>query len=227
MNRLEDIIIIGCGGLGRETAFTIERINSVFPKWNILGFLDDSNDLQDKTISGYKVLGKISDLIRYNSSYFIIALGMPEVRKKVYESMMRIDNNLRFATIIDPFATIDFERTVIKEGTIICANCYITVDIEIGKFNYIGANSTIGHDSVISDFVTLYPGVNTAGSTHIGTFCEIGSGSKIIQGLTIGSNTTLGAGSVVIRNIPENCTAVGVPAKPVKYKYSGDDINEK
>lgn len=70
----------------------------------------------------------------------------------------------------------------------------------------------------VDDFVTLYPGAIVAGNVHIGNNCELGTGCNIIQGLDIGKRTIIGAGAVVVRNIPENCTAVGVPAKPIKFR---------
>ena len=127
---------------------------------------------------------------------------------------------MKFATLIDPAAVIDKDRTEIGEGCIICANTYITLDIKIGSHVYIGANSTVGHDSRIDDFVTVYPGVNVSGSTYLGSCCEMGTGSKIIQGLSVGMNTIVGAGAVVVKNLPQDCTAVGVPARIIKMNRS-------
>ena len=71
---------------------------------------------------------------------------------------------------------------------------------------------------VIEDFVTIYPGVNVSGNCNLGSCSELGTGSKIIEGKSIGSNSIIGAGTVVIRDIKDNCTAVGVPAKIIKDK---------
>lgn len=68
--------------------------------------------------------------------------------------------------------------------------------------------------------MTLYPSVNVSGNVHIGECCEIGIGSNIIQGKKIGTEIIVGAGSVVIKDIPSQCTAVGVPAKPIKINNS-------
>jgi acetyltransferase-like isoleucine patch superfamily enzyme len=58
--------------------------------------------------------------------------------------------------------------------------------------------------------------VHIAGNVSIGECVEIGVGTKVIQGKSIGDNSIIGAGAVVVRDIPANCTAVGVPAKPIK-----------
>ncbi len=81
----------------------------------------------------------------------------------------------------------------------------------------INLDCTIGHDAIIRDCSTLYPSVNLSRITDIGKCVELGTGSRIIQGIEIGNNTIVGAGSTVIRNLPSNCTAVGSPAVPIKF----------
>ena len=211
---MKDLIIIGLGGLGRETAWTAERINAVNPEWNILGFLDDDKTEQDKVVCGYKVLGTTADVVNYPDAYFVCAIGHTKTRKAVVEKIKKIAD-VNFATIVDPASTLD-KNVEIGEGCIICANTYITINIKIGSHVYIGGNATVGHDAVIGDFVTLYPGANLSGNTDVKDGCELGTGSQVIQGLTVGSGTIVGAGSVVVRDLPADCTAVGVPSKPIK-----------
>ena len=76
---------------------------------------------------------------------------------------------------------------------------------------------TIGHDVCMDSFVTIYPSCNISGNVRIGELCEIGTGTQVIQGISIGESTVVGAGSVVVRDLPAYCTAVGVPAKPIKF----------
>lgn len=214
---MKDLIIIGSGGLGRETAWTVERINASLEEkeWNILGFLDDNTQLKGQRIDGYKVIGTTTDIKRYPDAYFVVAIGSARVRKRLVKKM-KIYADVKFATLIDPAAVIDRARVMVGEGSIICANTYITLDIQIGEHVYIGGNATVGHDAKIADYVTLYPGVNLSGITTIGSGTELGTGSQIIQTINIGANVIIGAGSAVVRNIPPNCTAVGSPARVIK-----------
>ena len=98
----------------------------------------------------------------------------------------------------------------------VCAGTVITVDVHIGKHNILNLDCTVGHDAVLEDFVTLYPSVNVSGCVNIGTATEIGTGAQIIQEISIGTGTIVGAGAVVIRNIEDEVTAVGNPAKVIK-----------
>lgn len=78
-------------------------------------------------------------------------------------------------------------------------------------------DSTIGHDAVLGSYTTILPSVNISGLVKIGECVSIGTGTAVIQGITIGEKTIIGAGSVVVNDLPENCTAVGTPAKPIKF----------
>lgn len=216
---MKDLIIIGSGGLGRETVWTAERINSVSPEWNILGFIDDNIQVQGQLIDGYKVIGTTAAVSKYPDAYYVCAVGSAKIRKRIVEKLKNI-TDVKFATLIDPSCVCSRERIKVGEGCIICANTYVTLDIKIGDHVYIGGNATVGHDSRIDDFVNVYPGANISGSTYLGSGCEMGTGSRIIQGLSVGMNTIVGAGAVVVRNLPPDCTAVGVPAKPIKINRS-------
>lgn len=95
-----------------------------------------------------------------------------------------------------------------------------------------GSGVVIGETSIIGDKVTIYQGV-TIGATGnetefkrhptIGDNVVVGSGAKILGPVNIGDNCKIGANSVVLRDMPSNTTAVGIPAK-IKYNCS---INEE
>ena len=213
---MKDIIIVCAGGVGREIAWLIERINKQTPTWNILGFVDDSEELWGTEINSYKVLGGTERLRDHPEAYIVCAVGTSTVRKDIVEKIASILPDAKYATLIDPSATVS-DYVTIGEGSVICCGSIITVNIEIGKHVIIGNATTVGHDTVIRDFVTVHPGTNVAGVVDLGFCSEIGTGTKLIQEMVVGEYSVLGAGSVVVRNIPARCTAVGVPAKPIKF----------
>ena len=110
------------------------------------------------------------------------------------------------------------DRVFIGEGSIICAGSIITVDIRIGKHVILNLDCTVGHDACLEDFVTVYPSVNVSGNVLVEECAELGTGTQIIQGKKIGAQTIVGAGAVVVKDLPEKCTAVGSPAKPIKFQ---------
>lgn len=218
---MKDLIIIGASGFGREVAWLVERTNKAGASWNLLGFLDDNAEIQGIQVNGYDVLGTVDDANKYPDACFVCAVGAAQTREKIINRVKEIKPDIEFATVIDP--SVEMSGFVkIGEGTIICGHTVLTVNIDIGNHVIINLDCTIGHDAVIRDFATLYPSVNISGMANIGYCSELGTGMQIIQGKTVGDYAIVGAGAVVVRDIPDRCTAVGSPAKPKKFLECGD-----
>jgi sugar O-acyltransferase (sialic acid O-acetyltransferase NeuD family) len=210
---MKDIVIIGAGGFGREVAWLIEDINKIKNEWNIIGFVDDNEVIQGTMVNGYKVVGNVNWL-KNQELHVVNAIGAPLVKKKIMKRL-EVSKNI-YPVLIHP-SVIFSDRVLFGEGSIICAGSIITVNIEIGKHVIINLDCTVGHDAVIGDYTTVLPSVNISGFVKIEECVNVGTGSAIIQGVTIGENTIIGAGAVVIKDLPANCTAVGSPAKPIKF----------
>lgn len=213
---MKDLIIIGASGFGREVAWAVDRLNKANPTWNLLGFMDDNKEIQGTVINGYRVLGKSTDVNAYPDAYYVCAVGASRIRETIINRLKDINPDIKFGTVVDP--TVEMSDFVsIGEGSIICAHTIITVNIEIGSHVIINLDCTVGHDAVLKDFATLYPSVNVSGITSIGHAVELGTGMQIIQGKSVGDYSIVGAGAVVVKDIPAKCTAVGSPAKPIKF----------
>lgn len=207
---MKDIVIVGAGGFGREVAWLIENINEKNSEWNILGFIDENESMHGEQLNGYRVLGGLDKLKEFKDLYLVIAIGNSKVREELVKEISKY--NCKQATLIHPNVVMDKRSNTVGKGCIICANSIITVNVNIGNYVIINLDSTVGHDTRLNDFVTLYPSVNVSGCCTIGKCVELGTGSQIIQGKSIGDYSIIGAGSVVIKNIDSNRTAVGVPA---------------
>ncbi len=213
---MKSLVIVGASGFGREVAWLVERINKNEATWKILGFIDDDDSIQGRSINGYPVLGKTNDVIKYSDAFFVCAVGASRIREAIIQRLKNNNPDIKFGTVIDPSVEMS-DLVKIGEGCIICAHTIITVNISIGDHVIINLDCTIGHDAVISDYVTMYPSVNVSGITNIGHAAELGTGMQIIQGKSIGEYSIVGAGAVVVKDIPSKCTAVGSPAKPIKF----------
>ena len=212
---MKDLYIVGAGGLGKDIVWLVERINQVQPTWDLKGFLDDGKMLNEE-INGYKVLGGCEYLASVEKeSWVVCAVANTKVRRKIIASLSKY-LNIKFPVLIDPNVTLS-SLVKIGEGSIICAGTIGTVNIEIGSFAIICLNCTLGHDLFMEDYVTVYPSVTISGNVYVEEGAELGTGTKIIQGKKIGKEAMIGAGSVVVKDVPAKCTAVGVPAKPIKF----------
>ena len=206
---MKNLVIVGNGGFAREVEWLVKRINAVTPTWNFLGFVDE-----DTTPAN--VWGNDDDVINTAEELYVaISIGTSPVREKIY-NRYKVNPNIKFANLIDPSVLYDEDSVKLGEGNIICAGTIITVDITIGNCNIINLDCTVGHDAIIGDFVTINPSVNVSGNVTLGNLTNIGTGTQIIQGKAIGESTIVGAGAVVSKDLPANCTAVGIPAKVIK-----------
>lgn len=211
---MKDIVIIGAGGFGREVAWLIEDINSKNEEWNIIGYLDENSEVKGEILNDVEVLGGLDYLEDKQNLYYVCAIGNAKIRKEVAK---RCDNyGARAATLIHPSVIMSKKYNEIGKGVIICASNIITVNTKIGDHVILNLDCTVGHDTIVNDFVTVYPSVNVSGNCIIGECVELGTGSAIIQGKEIGENSIIGAGSVVVKNISNNVTAVGIPAREIK-----------
>jgi len=212
MNIEKKIIIVGAGGFGREVAWTIEDCNKISKTYSIEGFLDEDESLVGKKIKEIPILGNLGWFKKNNSSniFCVVAVSDPKNRQKIVNLLETM--NVKFATIIHP-SVIYSKSVCIESGCVIQAGVILTVDIKIGSHVHINIHSTVGHDSIIEDFVTVNPGVHINGKSIVGSGTNIGSGAVMKQGIKIGKNVVIGAGSVLINNVPDDSLCVGVPGE--------------
>ncbi len=215
---MKKIAVIGAGGFGREVIQLIKDINKEKKTWEIIGYFDDNLDVQGHLRNGFPVVGPLSMInqIDFNHIHVVCAVGNPKTKRLLVERVQELNSTVKFATLIHPSVVLGDENRI-GEGSIICAGNVITTNVNIGRHVIINISSTIGHDAVIKDYSTVLPGVNVSGSVILHEGVDIGTGAAIIPGVEIGAYTIVGAGAVVTKSLPEHCTAVGVPAKPIKF----------
>lgn len=212
---MKNIAIIGAGGFGREVKTILDDCNKKEPEFQFVGFYDDGIE-KGTIVNGYPVLGGMDDLNRVTETLYVaLGVGDPKTKAKIVEKL----NNpkIQYPTIIHPTAIIGNDEVTIGQGTIICAGCILTCNINIESFVTLNLMCTVGHDTHIEAFASFMPAVNISGEVKIMEKVYVGTGAKIINQLEIGAETIVGAGAVVSRSLPEKCTAVGIPAKPIKF----------
>lgn len=213
---MKDIAIYGAGGFGREVQTLIKHLNEKEPIYNFIGFFDDGKT-KGTLVNGFPIVGGMKELNKWsNPLCLVLAIGNPCAKKNIFDRI--VNSQITFPTLIHPSVIIgDSSFITIEEGCIICAGVVITVDVVIQRFVILNLNCTVGHDSKIGAYSSFMPTINISGEVNIGEGVYVGTGTKIINQLSIGEWTIVGAGAVVVNSLPEHCTAVGVPAKPIKF----------
>lgn len=211
---MNDILIYGAGGYGREVACIINRINSIKEEWNLCGFIDDGVEVGSTNEYG-KVLGDLSYVNKITKkTAIVIPIGNPKVVKKIVASIK--NENIYYPNIIDPDVFfLDILTTKMGKGNIISPKTIISCNVNIGDFNLFNMNDGIGHDVTIGNYNAFMPNVNISGGVNVGDANLFGVKSSILQYLSIGSNNQVGAHSLIVRNAKSDFTYVGIPAIPV------------
>lgn len=199
---MKQLIIIGASGHGKVVADC--AIKNGYE--NII-FLDDNENV---TYCGkYKVAGRSKEAA-WIPGDVIVAIGNAGFRRKIQEN---IDKN-RLVTLIHPDAVVG-DDVEIGSGTIIMAGAVINSGSRIGKGVIVNTSSSVDHDCVIGDFAHISVGAHLAGSVTVDDNSWIGAGAIVNNNLYICSNCMIGSGAVVVKDIKEMGTYVGVPAKKV------------
>ena len=210
---MEKIVVVGAGGFSREVAEIFKdqaKLNSKRIKKMVIGFVDDDPKFIGKSLNGIPILGNIDWLIeKQKDAMCVVAIGDPKIKKNIVEKLIKA--NMKFTNAIHP-SVIMSDSVVLGEGDIICAGCVLTVNIRIGNHVILNLLTTIGHDAVIDDYCSIMPGVRINGENHLHQGVYVGTGSSFAHQVEIGEWSTLGAGAVVIGDIPDHVLAVGVPA---------------
>ena len=183
------------------------------PTWEFLGFIDD--DIDKEIPEDAKILGGMDYLKLLNPKpYAVISIANAAVREKLAKKCEEM--GVPFATLIHPRAKIKGHLCTIGEGSIICEDVFLAVNSHIGKHCILNVFVAIGHDSVIGDYVGMMPRTVTGGDIVVGKGCYFGLNCSVINQVKIVDNCTFGAGCVVVKDVTEAGTYVGVPAKCVK-----------
>lgn len=213
---MKEIVILGAGDFGKEVAWLIEEINKRIPTYIILGYLDDDESKIGKMFNGYECLGTVASLTELNNNHHacaVIANQNGEIRRKFVEMFPNFDD---WETLIHPSVNIS-ETSKIGKGCVICAGGNVSVNTTIGDFCLFNISVTMGHDCIIGDYVSVMSGSCVSGHVRVGDGAYLATNCTVIPGMKIGANAKVGAGSVVIRNVKDGMTVMGVPAKTIMF----------
>jgi sugar O-acyltransferase (sialic acid O-acetyltransferase NeuD family) len=208
-----DLLIVGAGGFGRETAQAVHDSNRCGTAWRLLGYLDDNPARHGTVIDGTTILGGRDEIRRLPDAAVVVCTGRPGD----YVSRMRIVSDLdlpteRYATIVHPTAAVS-ASSVIGRGSVLLAHVVLTAAVRVGAHVAIMPHATLTHDNVIDDFATVASGVRLGGGVRVQRAAYLGAGALIGENRNIGSFALVGMGAVVTHDVPARQVWAGVPAR--------------
>ena len=215
------ILIIGAGGHGRVVLDILLQTGG----HQVLGFLDNNDAIHGRRVDGIPVLGDIDALERFyrelNIDGVCIAIGDNGVRRGLARDVEHA--RIPLINAIHPSATLARSvslgrNVVIAAGVVVCAHC------QIGDSVILNTGAIIDHYTMVGEGSHICPGVRIAGRVKIEPGVFLGIGATVVPKVTLGCESVVGAGTVVIQDIAPMATVVGVPARPIKLAAASEDL---
>ncbi|MDX2377631.1 NeuD/PglB/VioB family sugar acetyltransferase [Microbacterium sp. LRZ72] len=215
---VDELVVVGAGGFGRETLDVIEAINASTNEavWKVLGVTDDapsSVSLERLAARGYKYLGPSPDVRASRSAtMYVVGVGSPNVKAQIVADFDAA--GWEAPVLIHPSASIG-SMTALAAGSVVCGGVQLSTNTRLGRHVHLNPGSIVGHDAALADFVSVNPGAVVSGDARIGARVLIGAGAVVLQGLEVGAGAVVGAAACVTRSVRPHQTVVGVPARSV------------
>ncbi len=208
-------VIIGAGTYGEVYLAYLQEAGV-----EVVGFLDDNKTIQGTNVKGVPVLGGVDLLQTLKSTYGVEAVYCPIGNNKLRVKFLQYAKELGYKTpnYIHPSVIIS-PNVTIGDGVYVLLGTSIMPYTVIKDYVMISMNVGLAHHSILENGVFLSTGCNFGASIHANKYAYCGISSTIMTGVKeLGEDCLIGAGAVVIRDVPDRAVVAGVPAKVIKYK---------
>lgn len=207
---MNSLLILGAGGHGKVVADTAAATGH----WDKIAFLDDRHPAL-ATVLDWPVIGSLEEAKKFLPEYdgFCVAIGNNELRIKLLK--LYLDLGFSAPSLVHPTAYISPSASL-GPGCVVFTQGALNAEAQVAAGGIINTGASVDHDCTLNEGVHLCPGVRLAGEVKVGRQTTLGTNVAVIPQINIGSHVMVGAGSVVVTDIPDHSTAAGVPAKVIK-----------
>jgi sugar O-acyltransferase (sialic acid O-acetyltransferase NeuD family) len=207
---LSRVFIVGAGDFGREVAAWARDSPESLGGRSLAGFLDDVSSRTLSLALGLAIVGSVVGFEPARGDVLILGISDPKTKQKVSTSLR--ERAAEFITFQHRSALIARDATV-GVGSVLCPGAIVSTGANVGEFATLNLHATIGHDAVLGSFCSVMSHGDVMGSAVLGERVLVGSRGGVLPRVKVGADAIVGAGSTAMRNVPENTTVLGVPAR--------------
>jgi sugar O-acyltransferase (sialic acid O-acetyltransferase NeuD family) len=214
------IVIVGSSGHAKVVAEIVERE----AKCSIAGLIDSFRPAGESAF-GYRILGSERALVALMKSDgitgAIVAIGDNWQRARMVRSIGQLAPRLAFVSAVHPSSALARDVSL-GSGTVVMPGAVINPGSCLGQHCIVNTGATVDHDCSLADFASLAPGAVLGGTVTLGDCAAVMLGAQVIHGRRIGAHAVIGAGALVLEDIPEHAIAYGAPARVVRRRTEGE-----
>lgn len=210
------LAVFGASGQGKEVREIADYQNAIIRRWEKIIFIDDNKP--EGSFMGLEMLQLNTAIKKYQDIEFVIAVGEPKIKKKIYERLRSL--SCKFGSVISPDSQVS-PYCRLGQGLVIKRGAIISADAVIGDDTTIQSYACIGHDAIIGNHCQISTHVDIGGQTVVGDCVFVGLNAPVRELLSIGDNAVISAGAVVLKNVEKNVTVMGNPARVISR--NGED----
>tara|TARA_B110000027_G_C16087247_1_gene286596 strand:+ start:801 stop:1466 length:666 start_codon:yes stop_codon:yes gene_type:complete len=217
---MKNIVLIGGGD---QAHYTIDIIHKE-GKYKIVGIIDAQEEIGSIKF-GYKIIGR-QDAIKQIAALYevdggVISIGDNWTRYYVAKEIRSYVSDFKFFNAIHPSCIIG-ENIKFGEGIVAMAGCIFNPRATVGDHTFFATGAQVEHDCIIGNYASISAGSITGGYVELGDFAAITLGVTVFDRTKIGENSVVGAGSLVVKDLPDNVLAYGNPAKIIRPRKAGE-----
>ena len=199
----------GAGGHGKVVAdLLVSRGENEFA-----GFVDDCEELWGAKVMGFAVLGG-GEWLQWEagSARIAIALGIGDNASRHWILESCAYWGAEILTVVHPRAAVSRAARV-GRGSVVMANASVNVDAVVGGGVIVNSGAVVEHDAEVGEYAHVAPNAAMGGGSSLGAFSHLGIGASVLPCVHIGAHSVVGAGAVVVKNLPDEVVAIGIPAR--------------